>query len=224
MEKGNGFTNWAAKGIQQIRHIWDIDEEEWRSALELLRTTRSRQTNNLRTELLSRIPRKPNQTGAVEVGQWITQGEEARPTNTYQVISVQEGTITTEIYNERESNTALVHQGKGQIQINAARLYPVRVTHRNTTQILGFNPREPPPPNTSIWLHNPCRVEDITWDPGEWQWKPAGQNPSKNLFTYNTKQGYRYGITNRIKPTRYEVKLRRQGCSDQARQAIYRRM
>lgn len=53
LEKGNRFANWAAKGLNQIKNIWDPEDSDWRPALDLLRVTKSWKTNELRTELLA---------------------------------------------------------------------------------------------------------------------------------------------------------------------------
>lgn len=53
--------NWAVKGFQYIRDIWSKEDNDWRPALDLLRTTRSRKTNELRTEIINNIPRAPTQ-------------------------------------------------------------------------------------------------------------------------------------------------------------------
>lgn len=76
-------------------------------------------------------------------------------------------------------------------------------------------------PNTSIWLHQPYRMQEIEWDSGKWQWRPTCNNAPTLFYSYTTKQGYRAGIQNRIQPTRYDVKLRARGHSDQECKGIY---
>jgi len=90
--------------------------------------------------------------------------------------------------------------------------------------LIGYNPQHQINPQGSIWLNQPCRIDDLAWDPREWQWKAVGNQANKPIFEYTTKQGYRIGIVSRIKPTRYETKLRANGLTLQERKRTYSRM
>ena len=68
LEHGNRFSNWAAKGLQLVKHIWSEENMEWRTALDLLQTTKSWKTNALRTEIIKNIPSQPNQAPVPQVG------------------------------------------------------------------------------------------------------------------------------------------------------------
>jgi hypothetical protein len=52
--------NWAEKGINTITDIWDEVEEDWQSARDIYRITKSIFTNTHRTQVLDSIPKSPN--------------------------------------------------------------------------------------------------------------------------------------------------------------------
>ena len=139
----------------------------------------------------------------------------------YHISKILESSYQADSYHSKGDTSELEKRGEEQQIIQLEQFQQVRVQLRLKGKLVGFNPPHPIPLLSSIWLHHPHKIEDLQWDPGKWSWKAIGQQASVSLFNYNTKLGYRVGIQKRIKPSKYEAKLKEQGCSDQKRRRIY---
>lgn len=111
LEPGSRFSNWAAKGIRYIKHIWNNEENEWHSALELLRSTRSWKTNELRTRLIDNIPRRPDQAITPGKGHWISPNLDTEPNSIYHIADIQENRAFVDVYRQSTHSSELASIG-----------------------------------------------------------------------------------------------------------------
>lgn len=161
LANGKNFATWAAKGLQHIRDIGSVEDQDWRLALDLFRVTNSWKTNTLRTALTSQVPKTPSQAKEISTGHWIVQEFEGHPAYIYHLTQHQTaGTTTTDVYSTREGSLQLTKQGPQRIQLQE-HAQQICVKHTSDCQLLGYNSANPPPPITSVSLHHPCRIRDI---------------------------------------------------------------
>lgn len=172
LEKSNSFVNWAIKCLRCIQDIWSIDANAWRPTLDLLRTTKSWKTNKQRTALITSIPKNPGQALPPGEGQWITLQNHGYSEQVHYLTSITGDRRSRETYHPNPLTHELTKHDTEEIP--EGRAHHVQVLHRHKNQTTGYNPPHPIPPDSTLWLHHPCRVADLTWEPGEWRWALFG--------------------------------------------------
>lgn len=129
--------------------------------MDFLRMTNSWKTNEMRTELIHNIPKKPTKAAEPGIGDW-SELENTQQTTIYHISAIQEQRITVDEYLPKGNTLELAKWGSRSIEL-ADTAQTIRVQHSNHSQLIGFNPLYPTPPDTSIWLHRPYRILDLEW-------------------------------------------------------------
>lgn len=60
--------------------------------------------------------------------------------------------------------------------------------------VLDFNPTDDTLEEQNLWLWGNKWLEDLEWDPREWNWRRIGILPESSVLNYSTKRGYRVAL------------------------------
>jgi hypothetical protein len=218
-EDKSRFMNWAEKGITTITDIWDEAEEDWRTTRDIHMIMKSILTNIQRMQLLSSIPKRPDEATPFGTGSWITHVEEEWGGNLYHIHRAQHPDIQAHVYTRNPQTRELTLIANEPIPIPIVQYRTARVYQMIGGDIIKFNPKKP---DETIWTYGTGRTQDLEWDPGEW--RKAGNMHAINFFSYTTKRGYRLGLNEHGKPTNFELQMRDKRYNADRRKEIYKNL
>ena len=188
---------WAEKGFYALKDIIREDEQGWRTFQQLLRLRRTRLAPPLYAGLVRSIPWAATPRPSFSPGQWIAQKEED---GHIRFIYHLQRTSPLEASLYRKENTEqLTLLDKKQRPPPTAKEVRIVRTIGPRNAILDFNPKVTTPkddtqPESPLWLWGKQWLEELEWDPKEWNWRRLGILPDSSILNYTTKRGYRVAL------------------------------
>lgn len=170
------------------------------------------------------IPKNPRQAQKAGPGDWISIPGDREGAQICQIVEVTERRTTVDIYRVDESTSELQKVEERPIGPDVDFSQAIRVRCQLKDRTIEFNPKYPIPEEARIWLPNPHKINELQWDPGEWLWAPTDGKSATSILNYVTKTGYRIGLQNRIKQTKYDKTLSNRGLTIRERRNVYERL
>ena len=90
--------------------------------------------------------------------------------------------------------------------------------------VLDYNPQEEIKPEQSLWLWGNEWINNLEWDPREWQWRRLGMLPITSVMNYTTKRGYRIALKQNTQQMNLDLELERQGYNSKVRVKFFNRI
>lgn len=90
--------------------------------------------------------------------------------------------------------------------------------------VLDYNPQEEIELEQSLWLWSNDWINNIAWDPREWQWRRLGTLSETSVLNYTTKRGYRVALKQNTLPMALDTELEMEGYNSKARAQFFNRI
>lgn len=90
--------------------------------------------------------------------------------------------------------------------------------------ILDFNPTDDTPDEQNLWLWGDKWVEELEWDPKDWNWRRLGILPDTPVLNYSTKRGYRIALRQDNHQSPVDAELEAAGFDGKARAKFWNRI
>lgn len=90
--------------------------------------------------------------------------------------------------------------------------------------VLDFNPQDETDFEKSLWLWANDWINNLQWDPREWQWRRIGILPDTSVMNYTTKRGYRIALKQNTQQMNLDLELEREGYNSKARAKFFNRI
>ena len=90
--------------------------------------------------------------------------------------------------------------------------------------MLDYNPTEELEPQQSLWIWGNTWMNQLEWDPRDWQWRRLGILPPTSVMNYTTKRGYRIALKQNTQQMPLDLELEREGYNSQTRAKFFNRI
>ena len=90
--------------------------------------------------------------------------------------------------------------------------------------VLDFNPQDETDFEKSLWLWANDWINNLQWDPREWQWQRIGILPDTSVMNYTMKRGYRIALKQNTQQMNLDLELEREGFNSKARAKFFNRI
>ena len=82
--------------------------------------------------------------------------------------------------------------------------------------VLDYNPQEETELEQSFWLWGNDWINNLDWDPREWQLRRLGVLLETPVMNYTTKRGYKIALKHNTQPMNLDKKLEMEGFNSKA--------
>jgi hypothetical protein len=212
---------WAGKGFITLKNIARNPGQGWRTFPELLTLKRTRVAPALYARLVNSIPwdappRPPHTTG-----QWLAIRKDD---NISYVFHLRKQVPQHATMYRKEPNEQLSLLGT-QFRVPAeAREVRVVRTLGPRHIILDFNPTDDTTEEQKLWLWGNSWIEDLEWDPKDWNWRRLGILPEASVLNYSTKRGYRVALRQDNQQAPLDAELEAIGFDGKSRAKFWNRI
>jgi hypothetical protein len=214
---------WSEKNIRTLQDIARPDGRGWKTFTELRSLRRTSVAPALYDRVINNIPWASNPLPPHRKGQWIAAKE--ADGSIQRVYHLQETLpLASQMYSK--DGTEQLHF------VDRRQLDPTRLMREvrilictgDKRTVIDYNPPEEPEPNQSIWLWGNTWINQLEWDPREWQWRRLGILPDTSVMNYTTKRGYRIALKQNTQQMPLNSELEREGYNRQTRAKFFNRI
>ena len=213
---------WPSRNLKSLQNIIRQDGEGWK-IFEEQSLRRTKVTPNLYARLRNSIPWEALPTPDPKIGQWVAPKEDNGDIRRiFHISNINPLLATLYHTNQTESLTCVERQH----HIMAEQMQEVRVVQCGETKntVLGFNPREEPDSENTLWRWGNSWIRDLEWDPKEWVWRRIGVLANTSILNYTTKRGYRVALRQNNQVMKVDAELESAGYNSKARAKFFNRI
>ena len=223
-ESRSKMRAWAEKDVQTLKDILRADGQGWNTFQDLRRLRRTRAAPQLYARLVQSIPWEATVMPPITVGQWLAHKEEDGNINFVYHIQATNPTMA-DLY-KREDSEKLTLLG------NNLRLPPIEAKETRVIQTFGpkhtvidFNPIQSDT-NTdhTLWMWGNKWIQDLQWDPKDWNWRRIGTLPDTTILNYTTKRGYRVALRQDSNQMNVDAEMEADGIDSKTRAKFFNRI
>ena len=212
---------WAEKGFQSLKDIIKENGQGWRTYQELLRLRRTRVAPTVYARMVNSIPWLATPRPPHTTGQWLAPYTDERDIQiVYHLKHPETNEATLYIREQSEQLTLLAHHQ--QLPLDTKEVRVVRTFGPKNT-ILDYNPVEDSPAELSLWLWGQKWIEELEWDPKDWNWRRIGVLPDSTSLNYTTKRGYRVAMRQENHQMPVDAELEASGIDSKTRAKFFNR-
>lgn len=214
---------WAEKNVSTLQDIARADGEGWNTFTKLGRLRRTSVAPHLYARIVRSIPWIANPIPNHQIGQWIAEKEaDGSITTVYHLQKI----TPLEAKTYRKDRYEQLHFVAQNQAVPTRLMKEVRVLRciGSKKVVLDYNPKEETEPDQTLWLWGNDWINNLAWDPREWQWRRIGMLPDTAILNYSTKRGYRVALKQNTQPMPLDVQLEREGFNSKARARFFNRI
>ena len=220
-EKISNMKWWAEKGFLNLKDIARSVSHGWRAFQELIKLRRTRVAPQLYARLVSSIPWDAIPRPPHAVGQWVAVQEEGQIKHVYHLSNTD--TEEASLYHKELNEQLCLLRTQQRVPAEAREVRIVR-TLGPKHMILDFNPTEEPTDEQKLWLWGNTWLENIEWDPKDWNWRRLGVLPETSVLNYSTKRGYRVALRQDNHQSPLDAELEATGFDGKTRAEFWNRI
>lgn len=222
-EPKSSMIMWMEKGVKSLTDIARADGRGWLTFAQHPRFRSNRITSALYSRMLNSIPWAHQSHPPLIIGQWVAAKEEEGVIHRIFHISRLEPLEATVYYRD---TTERLHLSERHFLLPTVQLREVRVVCCGGPKhtILEFNPVEIMETEHSLWIWGEDWIQNLEWDPKEWQWRRIGILPETSILNYSTKRGYRVALRQNNHQMKVDAELEAAGFNSKARAKFFNRI
>jgi hypothetical protein len=193
LSEGNAF---ARARCTRIKDLWNHKSQEWKS-LDELGMSYHPSNKKCKETFIASIPWPLSEgTSPLKKGDWISDPEPLAGPPLEWIYFVLEATTSHARVVEfrRMTPEGRIQASTNQtISITTGSYLPVRILSQESARASLRIAKKLKTPNKKtpiFWIFESGFIQDLPWDPEEWQWKPAQPLGDAPLFGYTAKRGY----------------------------------
>ena len=216
------MVRWMEKGICALKDIAQPDGRGWLTFAQHPKLWNNRITMALYNRFLASLPWEHSPTPDHTIGQWVAPKEEdGSISRVFHITGLQPTKATayqkyiTERLQLLEHNLPCPTELMGEVRVICS------AGPRCT--IMDFNPRTTLDEQT-LWFWGGEWIQNLGWDPKEWQWRIIGVLPETNILNYTTKRGYRTALRQNNHQMRVDAELEAAGFNSKTREKNFNRI
>ena len=220
-ETRSSMVRWMEKGICSLKELARPDGQGWLSFAQQTKLWNNRITMSIYNRLLTSLPWENNPPPALTIGQWVASKEEdGTIRRVLQITGLQpvRGTVYHKDETERlqllERDSIPLQQTLGEVRVVS--------TGGPKNTVMDFNPKKPK--DDTLWLWGGDWIQNLGWDPKEWQWRRIGILPETNILNYTTKRGYRTALRQNNHQMRVDAEMEAAGFNSKTRAKNFNRI
>ena len=190
-EPRSSMVRWMEKGICSLKELARADGNGWLTFAQQTKLWNNRITMTIYNRLLASLPWENNPPPAFKIGQWVAPKEEdGSIRKVLHITGLQpvRGTVYRKEATERlhllEHDSILLQHTLGEVRVVS--------TGGPKNTVMEFNTQKPR--DDTLWLWGGDWLQNLGWEPKEWQWRRIGVLPETNILNYTTKRGYRTAL------------------------------
>ena len=223
-ETNTNLKIWAEKNIKTVKDLMKEDGNGWKQFREHTSLRRCRGAAALHNRIIHNIPWEPALILPATQGLWVARKKEDGHIHKVSHITKMEpleatayNRLGTEQLKQLEHNCALPNGQYSEVCI----IIRCGGVERN---IIDFNPKEDDEPELTLWIWGDDWVNNLAWDPKEWQWRRIGVLADTNILNYCTKRGYRVALRQNNHTMKVDAELEEAGYNSKARAKFFNRI
>ena len=160
----------------------------------------------------------------ITVRQWLAHKE--KDGNITYVYHIQATNPTVADLYKRDDSEKLTLLGSNQ------RLPPFEAKETRVIQTFGpkhtvidFNPIQcDPNADHTLWMWSNNWIQDLQWDPKDWNWRRIGILPDTSILNYTTKRGYRVALRQDNNQMNVDAEMEAKGIDSKTRAKFFNRI
>ena len=214
---------WLEQGIRSIKDIARENGNGWRPFAEQKKLHRSKVAPALYEKVIQSILWPPAPNIPSMLGMWIAEKDEAgiiqqvfHITKIDPIEATRYHKKATEQLQSMETSCALPAGQYSEVRI-------ARCGNENRT-IFDFNPKAIEEADNTFWLWGGDWINNLEWDPKEWQWRRFGVLPDTSILNYSTKRGYRIAMRQNNHAMKVDIELEQAGFNNKSRAKFFNRI
>ena len=212
---------WAEKGFLTLKNIARNVGHGWRTYQELITLRRAKIAPALYARLVLSIPWDAYPRPTPSPGQWLAAKVDNNIQQVYHLHTLDPHVAT--LYRKDLTEQLALVETQQRVPIEAREVRVVRTLGPRNT-ILDFNPTEETPDEQKLWLWGNAWLEDLEWDPKDWNWRRLGILPETSVLNYSTKRGYRVAMRQDNQQAPLDAELEAIGFDSKSRAKFWNRI
>ena len=222
-ESRSKMRAWAEKDVQTLKDIIRTDGQGWNTFEGLRRLRRTRAAPQLYARLIQSIPWEAPGMPFAAVGQWLAHKEEDGDIKF--VFHIQTTNPTAGDLCKREASEKLTFLACNQRPPAEAKETRVIQTFGPKNTVTEFNPiRYDTNVDQTLWMWSNKWIQDLQWDPKDWNWRRTGTLPNTSILNYTTKRGYRVALRHDNNQMKVDAELEAEGVDSKTRAKFFNRI
>ena len=214
---------WLERDIKSVKDLLNDDGIGWKPFADLAGLRRSTTAPLLYTKVINSIPWQPLPTIPNTLGLWIAPKDEDGHIRTIYHITKSnpmEATAYTKLKTEE------LQQFATHCPLPIGQYSEVRIIRCGGAKrmIIDFNPQELDDSELTLWMWGEDWINNLEWDPKEWQWRRIGILPDTTVLNYCTKRGYRVALQQNNHKMKLDAKLEEAGYHSKDRATFFNRI
>ena len=214
---------WMARGVSAITDIMRADGQGWIPFADHPKFRNHKTTAAVYNRMLSSIPWIPQPHPSLTLGQWVAPKE---ADGTIHMIFHITRLVPQEASTYCKDLTERLHLTEHHTLLPAEHLREVRIVYCGGPKrtVLELNPVELLETEHSLWMWGDDWIQNLEWDPKDWQWRRIGILPETSILNYSTKRGYRVALRQNNHQMKVDAELERTSFSSKDRARFFNRI